>query len=74
LGSLDRLHARNFNRSYMRDYLKLPADSKAVNSLNGAFPPENFFCFVGILLLSISIRFDAKLDQRRLRFWPKNAC
>jgi hypothetical protein len=47
LGVLDRLHVRNFNRRYMRDYLDLPSGSSRVDSLNGAFPPERFFCFVG---------------------------
>jgi len=47
IGPLDRLHARNFNRDYMRDYLRLPKRSKRVDSLNKAFPEDRFFCFVG---------------------------
>ncbi len=47
LASLDRLHARNFNRSFMRDYLKLPGSSTRVDSLGNAFPTERFFCFIG---------------------------
>lgn len=55
--------ANNFNRSYMARYLKLDnkqgnqqgneqgdaaaANSKKVNSLNGCFPAERFFCLVG---------------------------
>lgn len=47
LGGLDRLHVRNFNRSYMRKYLALPDGDGPVNSLDGAFPVDRFFCFVG---------------------------
>ncbi len=47
LGSLDRLHVRNFNRGYMREYLALSGDDVPVNSLDGAFPKDRFFTFVG---------------------------
>jgi len=47
IGSLDKLHARNFNRKYMREYLRLPDGSNRVDSLDNAFPVERFFCFVG---------------------------
>lgn len=47
IGSLDRLHARNFNRKYMRQYLRLPENSDRVDSLDGAFSKERFFCFIG---------------------------
>ncbi len=47
LGSLDPLHARNFNRDVMREYLALPGDDGPVNALDGAFPVERFFCLVG---------------------------
>ena len=47
LGSLDRLHARNFNRGYMREYLALPEGDGPVNTLDDAFPVDRFFCFVG---------------------------
>lgn len=47
LGALDRLHVRNFNRGFMREYLDLPEGSGRVDSLDGAFPAERFFCFVG---------------------------
>ena len=46
LGALDKFHVRNFNRGYMREYLKLSEDA-CVNSLDGAFSPNRFFCFVG---------------------------
>ncbi|HEX2837107.1 MAG TPA: hypothetical protein VHN77_03160 [Phycisphaerales bacterium] len=50
-GGLDAFHVRNFNRGVMREYLRLPptiADGgESVSSLNGAFPPERFFCLVG---------------------------
>lgn len=49
-GSFDGLHVRNFNRKVMADYLCLPASWKKkgrVTSLNNAFPPERFFCFIG---------------------------
>ena len=47
LGSLDQVHVRNFNRSYMRKYLALPDGDGPVNSLDGAFPEDRFFSFVG---------------------------
>lgn len=53
LGSLDPVHVRNFNRRYMREYLNLPsrpigrAGGDRVDSLDGAFPTERFFSFVG---------------------------
>jgi len=47
LGWLDRLHARNFNRKYMAEYLALPDGGGAVDSLSGTFPVDRFFCFVG---------------------------
>jgi hypothetical protein len=47
LGALDRLHVRNFNRSYMRRYLALLDGDGRVDSLDGAFPADRFFCFVG---------------------------
>jgi PGAP1-like protein len=44
----------NFNRDRMRDYLGLPAPTapadpktEPVNSLNGKFDPDRFFCLVG---------------------------
>lgn len=46
LGRFDSLHLRNFNREYMREYLKL-TPGEQVNSLDGHFPPERFFSFVG---------------------------
>ena len=46
VGALDKLHVRNFNRAYMREYLKLP-EGASVTSLDGAFSPDRFFCFVG---------------------------
>jgi len=48
LGSLDRLHVRNFNRKHMREYLALRGqNSGRVDSLDGAFPVDRFFCLVG---------------------------
>ncbi|MCW5604744.1 MAG: hypothetical protein KIT18_09400 [Burkholderiales bacterium] len=47
LGALDGFHLRNFNRDVMRDYLKLPKHSERVDTLNGKFPPERFFCMIG---------------------------
>jgi hypothetical protein len=37
----------NFNRKVMADYLGLPAGSERVDSLDGKFDPQRFFCFVG---------------------------
>lgn len=37
----------NFHRSKIAGYLGLPANSTAVNSLKGKFPPERFFCLIG---------------------------
>ncbi|MBD9368067.1 hypothetical protein [Xanthomonas sp. XNM01] len=45
-GGLDGLQVSNFNRGRMREYLKLPAGAP-VNSLDGAFPVEHTFCFIG---------------------------
>ena len=47
LGALDRLHVRNFNHDYMREYLRLSEKNCRVTSLDEAFPPSRFFCFVG---------------------------
>lgn len=47
LGGLDAYHVRNFNRDVMRGYLDLPPDAERVDSLNGRFPPQRFFCFIG---------------------------
>jgi len=47
LGTLDRWHVRNFNRDVIREYLDLPEDTDHVNSLDGHFPPNRFFSFVG---------------------------
>jgi hypothetical protein len=48
LGSLDKLQVRNFNRTYMREYLALAdAPDGRVDSLDGTFPVERFFCLVG---------------------------
>ncbi|MEW6072542.1 MAG: hypothetical protein AB1726_08120 [Planctomycetota bacterium] len=47
LGALDRLQVRNFNRGRMREYLRLGPGSDDVSSLDGAFPPERFFCLAG---------------------------
>ena len=46
LGALDKIHVRNFNRDYMRDYLRLSTDARET-SLDGAFSTDRFFCFVG---------------------------
>ena len=37
---------RNFNRRYMRKYLRLSRDAP-VTSLDNAFSPNRFFCFIG---------------------------
>jgi hypothetical protein len=37
----------NFNRKRMTEYLGLPPGSERVDTLNGRFPPERFFCLVG---------------------------
>lgn len=37
----------NFNRKVMAGYLGLPAGSERVDSLDGKFDPQRFFCFVG---------------------------
>ncbi len=50
IGSLDPLHVRNFNREVIADYLKLSPEARAsgrVSSLDGAFDPNRFFCFIG---------------------------
>jgi len=47
LGSLDPVHVRNFNREYMREYLGISHQDHPVSSLDSAFSPERFFCFVG---------------------------
>lgn len=47
LGALDAFHVRNFNRGVMREYLGLPQDAERVDTLDGKFPPERFFCMVG---------------------------
>lgn len=41
------MDANNFNRKQMASYLQLEPKAGRVNSLNGAFPPQRFFCFVG---------------------------
>ena len=46
LSMLDEIHVRNFNRACMRKYLGLSEDAR-VTSLDGAFSPNRFFCFVG---------------------------
>lgn len=55
LGPLDGLHVSNFNRDDMREYLDLldangderPELEGRVDTLDGKFPVERFFCFVG---------------------------
>lgn len=47
MGPLDPFHVKNFNRDYMRDYLRISDERTPVSSLDGAFPEEHFFCFVG---------------------------
>jgi len=47
LGRLDPVHIRNFNRGHMREYLRLSGNGDRVDSLDGHFPAERFFCFVG---------------------------
>jgi hypothetical protein len=37
----------NFNRKKMAEYLGLPGKPERVDSLNGKFDPQRFFCFVG---------------------------
>lgn len=37
----------NFNRKEMAGYLGLPKSSKRVDTLNGRFDPQRFFCLVG---------------------------
>ena len=37
----------NFNRNRMRSYLGLPADAEQVNTLNGKFDVDKFFCLIG---------------------------
>lgn len=44
LGAMDM---NNFNRHNMSKYLALQPVNGRVNHLNGRFPPQRFFCFVG---------------------------
>lgn len=37
----------NFNREKMAEYLDLPEGAGRVDTLNGRFPPQRFFCLVG---------------------------
>ncbi|MFP5506614.1 MAG: esterase/lipase family protein [Gammaproteobacteria bacterium] len=37
----------NFNRKKMAEYLGLPGKPERVDTLNGKFDPQRFFCFVG---------------------------
>src|SRR5262249_7953656 len=39
--------ADTFNRARMAAYLDLPGDADRVDSLNGRFDPDRFFCLVG---------------------------
>ena len=44
---IDKLHVGNFNRKYMREYLKITGTGDDANSLNNRFDAEKFFCLVG---------------------------
>jgi hypothetical protein len=46
-GFLGLWDVNNFNRRRMAEYLDLPADSRRVDSLEGRFDPDRFFCLVG---------------------------
>ncbi len=46
-GFLGALDLNNFNRGRMAEYLGLPTDSKRVDSLNGRYDADRFFCLVG---------------------------
>lgn len=46
-GFLGMWDMNNFNRKRMAEYLGLPASSKRVDSLDGKFDVNRFFCFVG---------------------------
>ena len=39
--------ADNFNRQRMLSYLGLPAGTEKVNTLNGKFDVDRFFCLIG---------------------------
>ena len=43
----DVFDMNNFNRKVMAKYLGLPKNSKRVDTLNGKYDPERFFCLVG---------------------------
>ena len=47
LGSFDKVDVKNFNRDYMKDYLNLSNYNGRVDTLDGKFPPERFFCLIG---------------------------
>ncbi|MEW6120186.1 MAG: hypothetical protein AB1593_08855 [Pseudomonadota bacterium] len=46
-GFLELWDMNNFNRDRMREYLAIKDNKAAVNSLDGKFDPERFFCLVG---------------------------
>lgn len=46
-GFLGIWNMNNFNRREMAGYLNLKKDSENVNTLNGKFDPDRFFCLVG---------------------------
>lgn len=46
-GFFSRNNANNFDRERMCGYLGLPASTGRVDTLNGAFDPDRFFCLVG---------------------------
>lgn len=46
-GFLGMWDMNNFNRQRMAEYLGLPAGAKRVDSLDGKFAADRFFCFVG---------------------------
>lgn len=45
--AIGALNIKNFNRKYMRKYLKISDGEKDVNTLDGKFPEERCFCLVG---------------------------
>ncbi len=47
LGFIDGMHTDNFNRTRMKKYLGITGPKQGANSLNGTFPSNKFFCFVG---------------------------
>jgi PGAP1-like protein len=70
-GFFDVNSVTNFNRDRMCEYLGLKKGTESVNTLNGKFDPDRFFCLVGTNPKDYTVAAGFLACRRAIQRWPR---